>query len=399
MKKLLLSHKIVNNWNLDSKKLLVGVSGGVDSITLLFSLLNIVDDYSNIEVLHVNYLLRGEDNNKEVKIIQNICSRYKIKMHYFEYNFMGDNNFENDAREFRYSKAQDIVRKYNLDYFVTGHNLNDFLETYFIKKVQKRDAINLTIKSENSYGDIKIIRPLLFLPKRKIYEFAKFEGLLWIEDYTNNDSKYLRNKIRKKLNFISEVDESILGIWAKIIIERQLNLESKFIDITTVSITNLKKWPKEKLVENIYYTLNKNQVFKRKGFYKEVIKLIYSFEKFKQLELSSNLLLVKEFEKIKFITKNVIKQKSLKFDFVTDNVNFNDTIITFKERFENVEIRYIESGDRIHKKEGHKRLVSELRDRNIPPWKRNELIIITINKKIHFVEGIFKINDKILINI
>lgn len=396
MKKLLISHKIINK--LKDKKILIGVSGGVDSMTLLFCLSKYINKDFNFEVLHVNYCFRGTDNDLEKQIVENFCRQNKIIMHYYEYNhdYVINNNFQNDARVFRYELANKICQKNKLDLFISAHNLNDYVETYFIKRIQKRDKINVTLPVEGKYKQMHIFRPLINIPKSQIYDFAVQNNITWNEDYTNHTSKYLRNRIRSKIQKLESKDINILFNWQKKIQQKQ---NQKFKDtILNKSIKNLKKMSKDTLYNAIYCTLNSIYIYKRSGFVVEVVKLINSSKRYSSLKLNDNLLLIKNNEIIDLFTIKPKKSLQKIVKVSKKEIIFNETKIIFNfEQETEVIIRYIQSNDKILKTEGHKKLKQEFKDKKIEPWRRNSLIVIEHQGKIIYVQDVYKKSKFILI--
>lgn len=367
-------------------------------MTLLFCLCNL-SSLNQIHVLHVNYCMRNEDNLIEKKIVEEFCKKYNIKLHYFEYdsNYQINNNFQNDARVYRYDLANSICKKYNLDSFLTAHNLNDYIETYFIKKLQNRDKNNLSINEQTTYKDTLVLRPLINVSKKNIYDYAQENKILWNEDYTNKSSKYLRNRIRKKINKIDEFDNSILHNWKTKIQSKQKNRVQNYL--IGQEIENILKLHHNDLIDAISFTLNKLKVFKKSGFINEVVKLINVNKMYSSLILDENTILVKN-DKYLQIYQFEKKQK-LKTNIVVKNqlIEFNNKKIQFNfSKDVNVTIRYKQNGDRILKTEGHKRLVQELKDKKIQPWIKDDLIVVEIDNKIVFVEKVYQNSFIILIN-
>ena len=100
------------------------------------------------------------------------------------------------ARELRYNWFQEIVAKNEFDYLLTAHHADDSLETFFINLSRGTGIDGLIGIPENTSW---LIRPLLAFTKKEIESYGNENGLAWREDHSNDDTKYLRNKIRKEL--------------------------------------------------------------------------------------------------------------------------------------------------------------------------------------------------------
>ena len=205
-----------------SKKFLLAVSGGADSMVLshLFRFFNSSQNGKGLEfqVAHVNYHFRGEDSNLDQKIVEDFCKKNDIKFHLKDVSEQEKTqmkSLQNWARELRYDFFFKILEQENLDYIVTAHHLNDELETFFINLSRGSGIKGLSgiPKNEN-----RILRPLLKFTKNEIYAFAKENSIDFREDKSNEKDDYLRNKIRNQLtpkiveifpNFLEQFGESL----------------------------------------------------------------------------------------------------------------------------------------------------------------------------------------------
>ena len=186
-----------------SKKFLLAVSGGADSMVLshLFRFLESAQNGKGLEfqVAHVNYHFRGEDSNLDQKLVEDFCKKNDIKFHLKDVSEQEKTqmkSLQNWARELRYDFFFKILEQENLDYIVTAHHLNDELETFFINLSRGSGIKGLSgiPKNENS-----ILRPLLKFTKAEIYAFAEENHIDFREDKSNEKNDYLRNKIRNQL--------------------------------------------------------------------------------------------------------------------------------------------------------------------------------------------------------
>ena len=184
--------------NLVSKKVLLAVSGGIDSMVLaeLFR-----QSQMNFAIAHCNFNLRNADSDGDQKFVENYCIKHNIA--FFTTTF-DTKTFAKDfklstqvaARKIRYEYFREILQKEQLDFIATGHHLDDSIETFFINLSRGTGLDGLTgIPTQNE----KIIRPLLTFSRNAIEIFAKDNHLEWREDASNHSDIYLRNKIRHHL--------------------------------------------------------------------------------------------------------------------------------------------------------------------------------------------------------
>ena len=178
--------QIINN--IKSKRILLAISGGVDSVFLLHILL-----LYNIRptLFYINYNSTS-NSNKRKKHIEDLSLRHNLAFCSKEIN-LGMNSFESKAREVRYKLLNEYANCNNIDFILTAHHLDDQLETLYMKYEDNADWVSfLGIR----YRYNKILRPMLHLDKCEILEYAKKNHLEWIEDSSNTDLNIRRNRIR-----------------------------------------------------------------------------------------------------------------------------------------------------------------------------------------------------------
>ena len=184
--------------NLKEKKLLLAISGGIDSMVLcdLLDRLNFP-----FALAHCNFNLRGEKSDQDEAFVQEEALKRKKEIYTVSFDtkdFAQQHkvSIQMAARALRYNWFQEIVAKNEFDYLLTAHHADDSLETFFINLSRGTGIDGLIGIPENTNW---LIRPLLPFAKNEIETYAKENGLAWREDHSNEDTKYLRNKIRKEL--------------------------------------------------------------------------------------------------------------------------------------------------------------------------------------------------------
>lgn len=178
-------------------RLLVAVSGGVDSISLLH--LAKSAGYA-VVAAHANFRLRNEASDADQVLVEETCSKLDIPVYskILEVDAATD-NVQVSARELRYTWFYELLDREGCDYLLTAHHRNDRIETFFINLLRGSGIKGLRSIPEKSGA---IIRPLLHIEKSMLTAYAKKYGLEWREDLSNESDDYLRNAIRHGLAHI-----------------------------------------------------------------------------------------------------------------------------------------------------------------------------------------------------
>jgi tRNA(Ile)-lysidine synthase len=193
-----------------SKKLLLAISGGVDSMVLL-DLLSKTD--ADVYLAHCNFKLRGKEADDDEAFVRSEAKKYGKTLHVAQfdtktYASMHKCSIQMAARELRYNWFNDLMKEKEYDYLLTAHHADDNLETFFINLSRGTGINGLCGIPEKSNH---ILRPLLPFSKEDVFTYATEQKLRWREDHSNEDTKYLRNKIRKELvPLLKEINPAFL---------------------------------------------------------------------------------------------------------------------------------------------------------------------------------------------
>jgi len=183
---------------LTQQPVLIAVSGGVDSVVLLHLCHRIGLD---LAVAHCNFHLRDEDSNQDQVFVKDLCAQLKVPFFVREFDtnqYAATNkvSIQVAAREQRYQWFEEIVQQGTYRYLLTAHHLDDSMETFLIN-FSRGTGIEGLLGIPEKTNDIR--RPLLVFTRAEIEEYAMANQFAWREDYTNAQTKYLRNKIRKNI--------------------------------------------------------------------------------------------------------------------------------------------------------------------------------------------------------
>ena len=182
-------------------KIIVGVSGGADSVCLLFLLLSMQKDYDlKLHVVHVNHGIR-EDAKEDAAYVERLCSIYGLPFHLYEKNIAqiakeracGE---EEAGRMVRYEAFYEVMKEEKCDKIAVAHNSNDRAETMLFHLFRGTGLAGLaSIRPKRN----DIIRPILCLGRNQIEEYLKENRIEYRHDSTNDTDEYTRNKIRHNI--------------------------------------------------------------------------------------------------------------------------------------------------------------------------------------------------------
>ncbi|PIR73254.1 MAG: tRNA lysidine(34) synthetase TilS [Candidatus Moranbacteria bacterium CG10_big_fil_rev_8_21_14_0_10_35_21] len=186
-----------NNLLEKDSRIVLGVSGGPDSVCLLNILFNLQKKYSlELIIAHVNYGLRGKDSEQDERFVKTLAEKYGLEMAILKPKIKAKKNLENNLRDIRYIFFEKIRKNNNFDLIAVAHNLDDQVETFLMRLIRGSGLSGL---AGMKYQNEKIIRPLLGTTRKEILEYLKKNKLNYRIDKTNAEDLFLRNKIRNKL--------------------------------------------------------------------------------------------------------------------------------------------------------------------------------------------------------
>ena len=187
-----------NNLFTKKSKILLAVSGGADSIFLLFVLKDLGYD---IQIAHCNFNLRDVESDQDEQFVKDIADKYSIRCYVRSFDtlkFAEENkiSIQMAARQLRYDWFEELLVENNFSCIATGHHQDDSIETFLINLIRGSGISGLCgIQMINN----KIVRPLLSLKRNQIEYFLTKQNIKYRNDSSNGDIKYLRNNIRHQL--------------------------------------------------------------------------------------------------------------------------------------------------------------------------------------------------------
>lgn len=177
---------------------LLACSGGLDSVSLVHLCHNANLDFS---LAHCNFRLRGKASDADESLVKSLGKEKGKKVFVTHFDTLGYVNknkvsVQMAARELRYSWFSKLRKEHGFSYIITAHHADDNLETFLINLSRGSGIEGLTGIPEKT--DI-LRRPLLAFTRTELETYASITKMVWREDTSNADAKYLRNKIRLEL--------------------------------------------------------------------------------------------------------------------------------------------------------------------------------------------------------
>ena len=216
----------------DSCMLIVGVSGGIDSMVLLHALKSVHD---LITVAHINYKLRAEDSNEDALLVERISKTYDLPFKILENDLKADlekngGNLQEKARIIRYAFFNSLKQEYSDSKIVLAHHQNDQIENFWMQMAR---GGGIGAMSGMKIINEEIFRPLLLNSKAQIHEYANKYKIEWRKDCSNDVNSYTRNIWRNVLipelkKSTPHLDQSVIKIQE--VFKQKVKLDQQFIE-------------------------------------------------------------------------------------------------------------------------------------------------------------------------
>jgi tRNA(Ile)-lysidine synthase len=188
-------------------KVVLAVSGGVDSVVMLDSFSQIsLETGLILSVVHFNHSLREESSERDEKFVYHLAHSYGLHIHTTKkdvkaYAAQTGLSIEQAARDLRYSFFEKIANSTNSHFIATAHTADDSAETVLINLLRGSGITGLSGISVKRplTKKITVIRPFIDFHKQELIKYAQLQNLKWYEDETNELVIYTRNKVRNIL--------------------------------------------------------------------------------------------------------------------------------------------------------------------------------------------------------
>lgn len=424
-------------------KVVVGVSGGPDSICLLEVLYMLRERIGiSIAAAHINHMLRGDEANKDEEYVREFCERRDIQFFSKRIDiakFAKDEKMstETAGREARYEFFNEVMDKLSFNKIATAHNANDQVETILMRMMRGTGLDGLTgipVKRDDRY-----IRPILFLQREEIEKFCEDNKLMPRIDKSNLEREYSRNKIRldiipyMKENFNSDIimainrmanilqeDNELVNQVIKEYFERYcinkdgyIIIKKELFDTKSVAINRVIKLSAS-IVSGSMYDLELKHI----NYIKQLASLgtsrridlpngMYAENIYGDIYIRRKVEFTKDNQDEMIIEKSLdkneiqFKKYNMKFEVIDNkkNIKFDDNRLIKYFNYDkingNIIIRSRKDGDRIIPlgMNGSKKLKDIFIDSKIPAGDRDSIPIIQFGDDIAWVVGL-KVSNK-----
>jgi len=194
--------------NISNKKIMIGVSGGADSLSVLFfSKCYALKQKIKLYPVIIDHKLRKESTNEAKDLKHKLKKNFKIECKILsKKNSKIDKNIQSYARDLRYDLFIKECAKNNISNLLLGHHKDDLIENFFIRFLRGSGLKGLVSfdKNVSNLNGINIIRPFLTIPKKELDIINRKTFGFFVEDPTNNNDKFLRTRIRKLIKNLNK---------------------------------------------------------------------------------------------------------------------------------------------------------------------------------------------------
>ncbi len=278
--------------SLNKKKYLIAVSGGPDSLALA----SLAKSYSYFKKTKFYYVLIDhnlrKDSHQEANKVKNLLKKRQIPLRIFVNKKIIKRNIQAEARNMRYRILLDFCKKNNISTLLTAHNLEDQVETFFIRLSRGSGLKGLSAMKQLSKIDnrVNLYRPLLDVKKKFLIKISKITFGKYFKDPSNTNIKFLRTKVRSL---------------KKPLEKSGIKYEQIFKSIQNLSLS--------KITLEGYF----NKIFKDL-IKKENDKILISLSKYNNLNYDTKIALINE--AVKRLKKNYYDLRSKKIKILINNL-------------------------------------------------------------------------------
>ncbi|MBT4258732.1 MAG: tRNA lysidine(34) synthetase TilS [Nitrospina sp.] len=416
-------------------KVLVAVSGGADSLALIYLLEKFSKELSyNLFVAHLNHLARGKESDQDEKFVEKVARKLSLPIFIDKIDIRNSSlkySFQESARILRYQFLEKTLKSIKGNKIALGHTADDNIETVLMNLLRGTGLRGLSGIPE-TIGNV--IRPLLYFTRPKLEEFLGDHNIAYRTDSSNSDTKYLRNKVRQEMIpflkiFNPNISRSLLSLaeiargeeqwmsekihelYSKLVINQKGTI---YLDVLEFEKQHLAM--KRRLVREIFYQLSGSLRLFTALHVQQVLDLFTKARVGSVLMFPGGVRVVCDYEKVcfslndDFSLSDIVKRASrllipgitniaqldIRFhaQFVElplpESIGHMQAYFDFEKTGGNIRLRFFQPGDSFVPlgMQGHKKVKSFFIDQKIPRKKRPFIpILINGNDDIIWIYG------------
>lgn len=380
----------------DHPELIAGVSGGADSMALLFLIKKMG---LNALVVHINYGLRGKESDLDQELVEGISFEWGFDCVSIRLNVEDSNkeNFQKWARDQRYQVFRDLKAENNANAIIVAHHQDDQVET-ILQKLLRGSSVAAWQGMKEWNGEIW--RPLLGLSKEQILDFCQSENIPYRTDLSNLSSDYARNFIRNDLgqkfdNFFPGWRQNLLALSGLGEVTQQAveELVKTVSAKNEISISKLNEFPAELRKAVLKKFLNHQEIYQISRGELEKIDELRTSDSGKRIILDNDQYVIKDRESLALIasdegkndlifehieTFNRVDHPDLAFE-VTDNIVLKEGLYIATDNLKwPVTLRRWKAGDKFTPfgMSGSQTVADHLTNRKVSSAKKEKALVL-----------------------
>lgn len=384
---------------LKDKKIVLGLSGGIDSLVLLHYLYTYYPN--NLRAVHCNHHL-SKHCNKWGVFCKNFCTLLNIPYTNIDIKLLKISNIEENARKNRYNLlCSNLVKD---EVLCTAHHQDDQAETLLLQLFRGCGVAGLaSMPKSKPFGKGTHYRPILNIKKSVILEYAKNNHLSWIEDDSNTDKNFRRNFLR--LDIIPKLETVYKNLTLTLLRSAKHQSEALYLtqDLAKIDIEKNKIITGNRLNVKYLMQLAPYRIKNIIRYHLRILNFLAPSDKIIQQML--DLLSAKKDANPLVIWGNFeMRRYKNELYFINTQITENQNNCPYHDEFKNANnfsIRYRNEGQRIKLpgKKHSQSLKKVLQEASIPPWERNKLKMYYIRDELHAMERIGYMQNATSINL
>ncbi len=374
------------------QKIILAVSGGVDSVVLLHSFLRLSREFNlKLHVAHLDHGLR-ESSRRDARFVEELSSRFGVQctVKRVEVVRKKGESLEEAARRVRYDFLKALKTALGFDFIATAHHKSDLSETMLYRIIRGTGVRGLVgIKPKSSC----LIRPLLIFTREEIERYASENALPYVIDETNFDIRYARNFIRHKvLPILKDINPSIEDALFRL--SQNANMFQSYVDsVISREMKNVRR-----LKMGCDFPIQDHDLLNSELIRNISEKLTGRIPSWLDVKRSINML--DSGKKVIFwrdfgvwsslgrVYVGKLSRERIEYDLKEGEYEFDDYKVVVERgtglRFsDGMVLRNRRKGDRI----GKKKLKEFLIERRVPAYLRDEIPLIAIGNKVVWIGG------------
>ncbi|AUI72573.1 tRNA lysidine(34) synthetase TilS [Companilactobacillus alimentarius] len=413
--------KVLKKYN--ARRVLVAVSGGVDSMVLL----NIIGQLlpkTEFGVVNVDHDLRPESAD-EVAFVQDFCAKNEYQ--FFTTKWMNkpqDNvGMEASARQFRYGFFKEIMQSNNFDTLLTAHHANDLAENILMKLIRSGNAYEVvSLKQQRPFANGQIVRPLLDFAKSDITVLADIHDIHHVQDQTNFSNITLRNRLRNNIfpelqkengqmlthfNFFERQLIALLDLAKSKFKEIEEAMQVSNVDQQVIGLINpvrILDYDQQNLFWGNFFTKQHFEIAISNRQIDEIVGIVSGNEANASIDLADSWQFIRSYDKFVIKKSQPMERSAVsvtlgqeinfiqkKFTLTANNTDFSLTTDWIPKT---ITLRTRRDGDKLLIADGqHQKLSKRFINKKIPEYKRDNYLVLLFDNQIVWVEKIYNMSD------